>query len=227
MPKFKLQLNGVKEIARQLEKEAKQSEAAIGRAIYDIKKRAPGIVSQEVTAVYKIPKSEIMPRTFNKRTGKWTEPVGGIKVVGRTIDNMYMIYSGRPLTPTHFGMSPKFPPHQKGYTLKVEIIKGRKAVLGRVKRPSKKTRERFALNFKRQGTRSSSRSPVMLLHTGALQPTGTQYIPFRRNSTNRTDVEAIHTLGVPQMVEGHTVKPKIEERIEEMLGKRLTHHLKL
>ena len=102
---------------------------AITNTVKDVKARAPGWIAQEVTAVYNIKKSEIVP----SGNGRPKRMAGSIRITGETIEELAITYKGRLLTPVHFGMTPKAPPHGKSYTLKVQVLKGQKKVIGRYK----------------------------------------------------------------------------------------------
>ena len=181
----------------------------------------PGWVASEVTQVYNIKKSEITPA----KVGQSKKSAGSISVRGETIDGLEIVYRGRVLTPTHFGMTPKAP--RDSYTLKAEIIKGRKTVLGQKKKLTKKQRKALGKNFRRQGTRSSDHSPIMLMPTGAGNADKTQYIPFQRKSTRRSDIEAIKTVSLPQMVSSDRTSEAINTAINEGMQKRLEQHMKI
>ena len=129
------------------------------------------------------------------------------------------------LTPTHFGMTPKAP-GVNAYTLKASIIKGEKKTLGKVKKLTKKQRANLAKNFTRSGTRSSAKSPIMLLHTGNKQEGGTNYIPFQRVSSNRKDIKAIKTVSLPQMVSSPRTSNAISKAVSETANERIEHHLR-
>lgn len=199
------------EVLTELEKMKKGSETVIKRTVSDISKRAPGWVASEVVQVYGIKKGEITPNSKGKKAGN-------ISTRGDTIASLQLVYRGRVLTPTHFGMTPKAPP-DRGYTLKASILKGNKATLGKVKKLTKKQRAALGKNFTRSGTKSSDHSPIMLMRTG-----GT-YIPFQRKSQNRKDLEAIKTVSVPQMVSNEKTEPGISKTLNENIEKRFHHHL--
>lgn len=198
-----------------------QSERVIKRLMADARTRVPGWVASEVTQVYNIKKSEITPA----KVGQSKKSAGSISVRGETIDGLEIVYRGRVLTPTHFGMTPKAP--RDSYTLKAEIIKGRKTVLGQKKKLTKKQRKALGKNFRRQGTRSSDHSPIMLMPTGAGNADKTQYIPFQRKSTRRSDIEAIKTVSLPQMVSSDRTSEAINTAINEGMQKRLEQHMKI
>lgn len=66
----------------------------------------------------------------------------------------------------------------------------------------------------------------MLLHTGNRQEGGTNYIPFQRMSQRRSDLKAIKTVSMPQMVSNDVVKENIEKTLSKEMGKRIDHHMK-
>lgn len=209
------QIKNYEALKKQIEKMKKAPQKVIDRTLSDMKTRAPTWVAAEVSKVYGIKKAEV-------NGGK----IGKMKVEGNSVKNIKIKYTGRVLTPTHFGMTPKAP-GQNAYTLKASIIKGQKATLGKVKKLTKKQRAALGKNFTRSGSRSSDHSPIMLMHTGNAQAGGTDYIPFQRKSTNRKNIEAIKTLSLPQMVSSERAAPNISKAINEGLEKRLEQHMKL
>lgn len=209
------QIRDLNILQKKLDEIQKAPKKVIERTISDIRKRVPSWISQEVSAVYGVKKAEI-------NSGK----IGTVKVQGGTVQTMKIVYKGRTLTPTHFGMTPKSP-GKNAYTLKASIFKGEKSTLGKVKKLTKKQRAALGKNFTRSGTQKSDHSPIMLMHTGNKKSGGTNYIPFQRKSHRRNDVEAIKTLSLPQMVSSERTKPQIQKAINEGLEKRLQHHMKL
>lgn len=216
----KFGIEGYSETVKALEALEGRSEKALKRIVSDAKARVPGWVATEVAKTYNIKKSEITPA----KSGKGGKSAGSVKVQGNTVDTLEIIYRGRVLTPTHFGMTPKAP--RDTYTLKAEIIKGSKAVLGKKKKLTKKQRRNIGKNFRRQGTRNSDHSPIMLMRTGNTREGGTNYIPFQRKSKDRSDVQAIKTVSLPQMVTSERTHQDIMRAINEGMGKRLDQHMK-
>ena len=198
-------------LQKKLDSMKKAPEKVIKRTMSDIRTRVPGWVATEVTKVYGIKKREIT-----------NHDVGKVKVKGSKPTKAKIQYTGRVLTPTHFGMSPTEPkPNRGAYTLKASVIKGQRTTLGKVKNLTKKQRKAMIYNLTRSGTRTSTRSPIMLMRTG-----GT-YIPFQRKSTRRSDVHAIKTISLPQMVSSERTKEGIQQAINTGLQKRLDQHMKL
>ena len=193
----------------------KKAEVVTKRLLSDANTRAPGWIAAEVAKEYGVKKGEV-------NSGK----LGSVRVKGDSITTARIVYKGRVLTPSHFGMTPKAP-GKGAYTLKASIIRGQKTQLGKVKKLTKKQRANIGKNFKRQGEKTSDHSPIMLMHTGNAKEGGTDYIPFQRKSTNRKDIKAIKTVSLPQMVSSDRTRPGIDKAISENMGKRLEHHLKL
>ena len=211
----KCQIRDIGGLHKDLEKMKEAPTKVLQNLTADAKKRIPGWVAAEVTKQYGVKKSEITK-----------SEIGKVRVEGRKIQNVKIIYTGRVLTPTHFSMSPKAPkPNRGSYTLKATIIKGERATLGKVKKLTKKQRAAMAKNFRRQGTQTSDHSPVMLMYTGNQRPGGTNYIPFQRKSVRRNDVYAVKTVSLPQMVSSERTKEGIQKAITDGLSKRLDHHM--
>ena len=198
----------------------KASEKVIERTIADFKRRAPSWVAQEVVKEYNIQKSEIIPGK-DRDKGQ----AGSISAQGETLDSAVLVYEGRLLTPVHFGMSPKAP--KQSYTLKAQVIKGEKKTWSKVKKLTKKQRANIGRNFTHQSTRNSSRSPIMLMHTGNKREGGIDYIPFQRKGhrDNKPKLYVVKTVSVPQMVTNEKVGKNIENAINEKLGKRFNNHV--
>lgn len=189
----------------------KKAPQKVMRALYsDAKKRVPGWVATEVTKTYGVKKTEI--------TGK---KIGGVKMQGSDVRNLKVIYTGRPLTHTHFSMSPKVPKEGGGYTLKATVLKGQRKTLGNVKKLSKKQRAALAKNFTGSGTQNSTKSPIMLMRAN-----GGQYLPFQRKSANRRDIDVVKTISLPQMVSSERTAGNIQQAINTGLEKRMDHHMK-
>lgn len=200
-----------------------KSETVIKRTMSDMRNRVPGWVATEVVKVYGIKKGEVTP----SKAGKDGKKAGSIRARGETIDSIEIVYTGRVLTPTHFGMTPKSAPPGRSYTLKASILKGSKSTLGKVKKLSKKQRAMLGKNFRRQGTRNSPESPYMLSKTGNKKEGGVDSIPFQRRTQPGKLKYAMRTVSVPQMVSSDRTKDSIEKAINEGLEKRLEQHMKL
>ena len=182
---------------------------AISSTVKDVKARAPGWIAQEVTAVYNIKKGEITPSSG----GNPKKMAGSIRITGETIEELTLVYEGRLLTPVHFGMTPKTAPPGKSYTLRMQVVKGQKKVIGRY------------LNTRTPGGPYSERSHNILMGTGNTKPGGVSAIPFQRMSRTRTDIKKFTTISVPSMITSERTNEKIMTRFQEETAKRLQHNL--
>ena len=182
---------------------------AISSTVKDVKARAPGWIAQEVTAVYNIKKGEITPSSG----GKPKKMAGSIRITGETIEELTLVYKGRLLTPVHFGMTPKTAPPGKSYTLRMQVVKGQKKVIGRY------------LNTRTPGGPYSERSHNILMGTGNTKAGGVSAIPFQRMSRTRTDIKKFTTISVPSMITSERTNEKILKRLQDETAKRLQHNL--
>lgn len=178
-----------------------QGRKAVKATVRDVKARAPSWIAQEVTSVYNIKKGEITPSGKNS------------SVSGETIEELTITYSGRMLTPVHFGMTPKTAPPGKSYTLRMQVVKGQKKVIGRY------------LNTRTPGGPYSERSHNILMGTGNTKAGGVSAIPFQRMSRTRTDIKKFTTISVPSMITSERTNEKIMTRLQEETAKRLQHNL--
>lgn len=205
------EIKNYKTLKKRMEDMKKAPRKVIKALTSDATKRAPGWVAAEVTKTYGVKKGEI--------TGK---KIGSVKVQGASVEEVKIVYKGRPLTHTHFAMSPKSPKPDRGpYTLKATVIAGERKTLGKVKKLTKKQLASMAKNLTRSGTQKSNRSPIMLMRAN-----GGQYLPFQRTSKNRKDIEVVKTVSLPQMVSSKRTEAGIQTALNEGLGKRLDHHMK-
>nr|DAX37068.1 MAG TPA: minor tail protein Z [Caudoviricetes sp.]DAX80695.1 MAG TPA: minor tail protein Z [Caudoviricetes sp.] len=205
-----VQLANLRQLAADVQAIEAGGRKAITSTVKDVKARAPGWIAQEVTAVYNIKKGEITPSSG----GKPKKMAGSIRITGETIEELTLTYKGRLLTPVHFGMTPKAPPKGKSYTLKVQVLKGSKKVLGRYK------------NTRTPGGPFSQRSHNILMGTGNTKEGGTNWIPFQRMSKTRTDIKKVTTISVPQMITSDRTNEAIMLRLNTETAKRLDHHMK-
>ena len=201
-----------------------QGRKAVKATVRDVKARAPSWIAQEVTSVYNIKKDEITPSGKNnikkgeitpsgKNSSRPKKMAGSVNVSGETIKELTITYSGRLLTPVHFGMTPKTAPPGKSYTLRMQVVKGQKKVIGRY------------LNTRTPGGPYSERSHNILMGTGNTKAGGVSAIPFQRMSRTRTDIKKFTTISVPSMITSKRTNEKIMTRLQEETAKRLQHNL--
>lgn len=205
------QLSNLQQLVADLEAIENGGKKAISNTIKDVKARAPGWIAQEVTSVYNIKKGEITPS--GKNSSKPKKMAGSVSVSGETIEELTITYSGRLLTPVHFGMAPKTAPPGKSYTLRMQVVKGQKKVIGRY------------LNTRTPGGPYSERSHNILMGTGNTKAGGVSAIPFQRMSRTRTDIKKFTTISVPSMITSERTNEKILKRLQDETAKRLQHNL--
>ena len=171
----------------------------------DVSKRAPGKVADAVRTVYNIKKTEITPAKKNSKN----KPAGTIKARGEEIATFTLTYEGRALTPLHFGMTPKSRPDKKKYKVSAKIKKGKKTVF----------------------TPQKDDGGVFLAPAAKGSST---ILAWERYSKNKHEISPIKTMSLPQMVGPNPetgiggnsiVMEQINKDLEELLLKRLHHHL--
>ena len=202
------------EFGRKLQALQDAPEKALKAMNRDAKKQVKGWVNAEIVKIYNVTPEQIK-----------TKKLGTIRVNGKIQDSLEFQYRGRPLTPTHFDMTPRSP-NRGGYTLSATFYRGHKKKLGEVKELTPAQRKRLARNFKRKNLGLSRKSPAMLLPTGNKKDGGTNYIPFQRMSTNRRDIKALKTISFPQMVSSKRASKQIHDAVYNGMSKQLDTYMK-
>ena len=184
-------IDGYEDVLNQISSMNRDSAKVINRTIGDFKSRGPGWVSQEVAKEYNIKKKDV------NETKKGVKNAGKIRVGGVSLDNIEIIYQGRVLTPTHFGMKPKTrPTNGKPYIVTAKI--------------------------KKSGGRKALGSKVFLGKSGR---EGTVQIPFQRIGVARLPIKSVKTLSVPQMITneiGIMVKTTVDNIVFFIIGHKVT-----
>ena len=209
-------IEGAEDLKAKLAKMNKQSETVVKRTVSDFKSRAPAWVSAAVTEYYAIKKSDVKGAMTGVKKG-----IGKIKVAGVTVDEISLVYSGRLLTPTHFKMKPTTPPKKRDKDTRLipgQNIKSDKAV-GDVAIVNPLAPYQVTAEIKK-GHRVTFPGQTFL---GTNKGAG--YIPFQRQSDERTGIKSIKTVSIPQMITNEQVGEEIKKKIDEGLSKRLEHHL--
>lgn len=186
-----IDMSAVSECIKKFEKFVDTSPVVFERTLKDMHSRAPGKVASAVTSIYGIKKGEITPTKKNNK-----KLAGKISTKGEELASFELLYSGRVLTPLHFGMTPKVKPDKKKYKVKAKIKKAAKTFT------------------------APAGGGVFLA------PTGQTTIPWFRNSSDRLDISPIKTLSLPQMVDNETVREVIGTELGDLLDKRFNNHLK-
>lgn len=192
-----IQAKDLDRLAARLAKNANQAKKALTATGSDMKKRVPGWAGTAVTEVYNIKKQEVTPT----KTGKPKKKAGTIRVEGATVSSVEITYTGRTLTPTHFGMRPK------------TLTKSAKGKRRRKKSP-------VTAEIKK-GQRKSLGSNVFL---GSNRGGG--YIPFKRSGRKAYPIESVKTVSLPQMIDNPNVRETLTEKINKGLEERLEHNIR-
>lgn len=190
--KLDIDFGNYKQMIGKLHDISETSDKVLEMTLKDFRTRGPAWITKETAEVYGVKKSALK-RTAVKGRGFETE----------------IYYKGGMHSVKSFGMKPGSP-KKKGYSLTAEVLKGKRAQLSEVKKPTKK---------RRKGVRTSKQSPIMLM------PVGGQYLPFQRVSERRNDLWVIKSLATPQMVLSKRVEPKLDKVITENVQQRLWHNL--
>lgn len=206
------QIRNKRQLERDLQELKKAPEKAMKAMNRDAKKRVKGWVQDEIVRAYGVTPAQIK-----------SKEIGTIRIKGKILDSLQFQYRGRPLTPTHFNMTPTTPPG-RAYTLRAMVTReGGPKTLGNVKELTPKQRARLARNFKRTNLRRSRRSPVMLMPAGK---GNSKYIPFQRVSDNRKDIKAVKTLSFAQMVSSRRTNKQIQDAITNGMLERVDFYMK-
>lgn len=196
---------------RQVEKRANKK---MNQLMGDLKDRAPGWIASGIIKDYNLKKTDV-------------ERKSTLRIKGGGLGDLEFTYTGRLLTPASFGMTPKSPPKEKGYTIRATIKKGKRSTIGVVKKPTKKQRMLFGKNFTRSGPLTSLSSPPMLQSTGSERVDATTHIPFQRVMPGHSPMsKVIKTISVPQMIKDGkgNLKPGVAKKFNEGVEKRFYHY---
>lgn len=224
------QLHDIGELLSWIDAQGEAGKKAVSYTIKDIKSRAPGWVASEVSSVYNIKKTEIIPaKTKDSKNGNAVS----VYTSGDTLETVSIVYRGRNLTPIHFSMSPKIPNKQKlkrkraipGSNIKFRndiFLAGSSVGMVPIYR-------KYPINFEVfKGRRWRIKGKYGYKAEPFLAPVkkgDSKYIVFQRRSGNRTDMESIRTVSVPQMLGNVWVQDGINKKITSVAEQRLQHHL--
>jgi len=213
---FDVQIDRLQGLQERVEKLGGAGEKAVKRLVVDFKTRAPSWVSSAVTEVYAIKKAELKKSVkVRKSKDGSASTIGGI-----TIDNVELVYSGRQLTLTHFSQKPAAVPTKRapanrlipGQNIKSENGVGPVAVVNPIA-----PYQVSATIFK--GKRDKIDDAFVGKGRGGV------VLAFQRTGDDRTPIEAIKRVSIPQMITNPKVEPDIYDRIDKGLQGRLEHHL--
>lgn len=190
-------------LSQKLMQTEQSARKAMAFTMKELKRRAPVKVAQAVTEVYAIKQGDVKPGNGGMG-GR-----GNVKVSGETIDELVLVYTGSPMTPTHFRQTPKAPPgNRRKYTIKATIKKGSKVTIGHWSKPGSEGGA-----FARPAD-----SPYFLAGGN-----GGVTLPMQRKGDKLAKV--FRTVSIPQMVGNDEVADNAIQSIGELADERLKHNL--
>lgn len=199
-------------LAKRIAKLENGGKIVIKRTISDFSSRAPAQVVKGIQQHYGVNTTAIRQAGPKKIRGATHINVAGVSVDGATLE-----YKGRTLTPTHFNMSPQKRPKRRA---REKLLIPRQAL----RNPTAVAAVRPPYPY--QITAQIIKGQNAALPSGSFIGAGkAPAIPFQRTGSGRMPLEAIHTLSVPQMIDGRA-KETIEAMISKELEKRLENHIK-
>lgn len=217
------QIKNYKALRKQIEDLKKAPQKVLIETEKEIRKKAPGWIASGVADRYNLEGGRIGDAKKAVLSGK----IGTTRIKGRLVDSTMRIeYSGRSLTPTHFGMTPiNKPKPGSEYTLKWKVLRGGKGTKAKIKKLTKKQRKALSKNFSSKGSQNSPQSPFMLQPTGAKSEDKVQYIPFQRRGQTEPFRYVARGPALPQMVtnKDKQLRPEVVKHLNENLEKRFNH----
>lgn len=206
------------DVVKEIQSMKAKSEKVVSRTVSDFKSRGPGWVSQEVRKIYNISAHDI-----NEDRKKGKKGRSFIKVQGTKIENATLVYNGRPLTITHFNMTPTTSPKLSDKRIPIHFP----GVGFRMVRQRKKIKVKATI-FKgdKKPITGNYDTPIFIQEN---PKKAGQYLPFQRTGrkmeTGKDELVTIKRTSIEQMIENETVSKNIHARINKELGERLEHHL--
>lgn len=211
-------------IYKRLKKITSNSEKAVSRSISDAATRTPAQVKKGIHSIYNVDAKAI--DSAGPKVMRSASP----SKQGKLIDGITLLYKGRRLTPVHFGMTPKT--QKKSYRKKPSRIPGQainlddggKSNVATIRQPRKYTVSMAV--FKGQKIKFRTNTFVASAGKNNKGDGASSEIPFQRTGSGRGPTHAIHTLSVPQMIDNKDVNKEIEEKINNIMEKRVNSHIK-
>lgn len=192
-----VELKGYKKLIKQMKALDKKGQIALQKTVSDMKKRMPGPIATQVGKFYSIDKAEINPNSSKAIPGK---EAAKIKIKGKKVAELALVYEGRVLTPYGHGFNLK--PTQPNPEVK---------------------RQRITFKVKKKNQVLKGKHGTVFL--APTKKGGNTYIPFQRIPSTGA-IEVIRTVAVPEMIDNPQVNEVIHARIDEIMAKRLQNNFK-
>ena len=209
---FTVTCSGAEDIVKRLNKLENGGQTAIKKTVNDFMSRAPAWVSKGIREHYGVDTAAINEAKQQPRRGQ-----SSIQVAGVQVDSASLVYKGRTLTPTHFKMSPKKQPKRKD---RRRILIPGQALRNPTEVANIRPPYPYQITAQIILGKKSNLPPGSFIGDGKAPA-----IPFQRTGSGRMPLEAIHTLSVPQMIDGRA-KETIETMISQGLEQRFENHIK-
>lgn len=226
--KITVEILNAKKLEKQIERMKTAPAKALKAAENDIRDRAPGWIAAGVAERYAISNGKSSKDSVSKKE-VLSGNIGKLRIKGSLNNNtMRLEYSGRSLTPVHFGMKPISKPQPgSAYSLKWKVLRGGKGTTAKIKKLTKKQRKNIGRNFTHQSTQNSQQSPWMLQPTGNRKEGGVNYIPFQRRGQTNPFQYVARAPSLPQMIKDKSgqLRPEVEKHFAANLEKRITHNI--
>lgn len=212
--KINIEIKNAKQVVKELDNVLHPLKMPIKRTVADFKSRAPGWASKVIAEHYGIKRRDVTEAVAAKK------PMGKIKISGESIDNMCIIFAGRPLTPVHFSMKPKKPlARTKQKVIKIGKKDGKKKVLT-ISRPKHYDVSAEILKGNRKVFNPQGGGVFL-----APSANGQTIIPWKRNAVDN-EIQPIKTIAVPTMLNARRTHKDLQEALNKNVEERFNHHLK-
>ncbi len=213
---IQVKTTGTSDIIKRIKRLEDGGEKVIQRTVSDFSSRAPGWISKGIRQHYGVDAAAIKEAARRPKRGGTS-----ISVTGKVIDGIVITYVGRRLTLSHFKMSPKQPP---GVQNKKGLVPG--GAINPIKKvgPYQVAAVSIPKRYKVKATIIKGQRITMSPGT-FINSAGGPMLAFQRRGKERTPIEVIKTLSVPQMIDGRA-HDTIQEMINTKLGERLENHMK-
>lgn len=210
-----IKFEGFEQTMNELDAMGERGKEVVKRCLSDFKRRTPSWVGQAVAKKYNISKREVAKKSKNRLVS--------VKAYGDAVNNVFISFSGRPLTITHFSDDLKVPPPFTSSYTRIPFQGGYRMVRRREPVVSTVT----ILKGKPEPLKGKYGTPVFISKT---KNTGGHYLPFQRTGnitkTGNVAFESIKTVSVPQMIKNEKVYEDIMKKIKKGMAKRIDNHMK-
>ena len=221
MPDLSISIKNSKKRLKDTTRVLNKAEGQVKKIVKDVGQRIASIEAQEVSRVYNISKQEVLPLKKNK-AGKWVGQK--IKMQGKTLEDFRVVYQGKRKTIADFGMKPKTPPKKRQERFKrlpgVHFGMPNDVVMARPLIPYDVT-----VMIKKGDRRKVTGNVFVASNRNNAAGIHTKYIPFKRYSDKRLDINTIKSVSIPQMIRTGEVMTVANKRIDATIEQRIKYYM--